>query len=598
VSTNAAGTDSLGGRSIFPAFSPDGTKVAFTFGPPDPVPVDLLGTDDVYVRDLTTGTTTLVSVDPSGTSDGDDDSWAADFSPDGTKVVFASEATNLGVGYGNHAADIFVRDLAAGTTTLVSVNAAGTDGGNSASVDARYSPDGTKILFESYASDLGPTDTNNTQDTYLRDLVTGTTTLVTHNAAGTDSANGTSGFDPEFSPDGTHIVFVDFGSDVVANDGNGTFDVFVHEVATGTNTLVSTDVTGTEAAEHGGQGPRFAPDGETIVFTSEGADLVADDTNGAFDVFAYDLATGTNELLTTNAAGTGSAGGASFSGELTADGTKLLFTSSASDLGPTDTNDRADVYLRDLTTGTTTLVSANAAGTDSTVEGATNETFAATFSPDERQVVFASEGTGFGPTDTNGTTDVYARHLDRDVTTLVSANATGTNSGNGPSYDHLVAPAGGGILFLSRASNLGPVDTNRAQDIYLARFDGADLSIEATGSPEPVASGGELAYQITATNSGPDEASDASAALLLPTGTTYVDAQTSTGTCAPPGQDQPRLIVCQVGDLAPDGEVTVTITATVTASAGATLSAIARVQSTTADFDDRNEATHVDSTVT
>lgn len=89
--------------------------------------------------------------------------------------------------------DVVVYGLPRATVTLVSANAAGTDSGNGRSADGMVSAYGTHVAFLSEATDLGPTDTNGVQDVYVRDLVTGVTTLVSANATGTDAGNGASG---------------------------------------------------------------------------------------------------------------------------------------------------------------------------------------------------------------------------------------------------------------------------------------------------------------------------------------------------------------------------------------------------------------------
>src|SRR5215475_8517617 len=81
-------------------------------------------------------------------------------SSDGTKIAFATRANNLGPTDTNGQQDVYVRDLTAGTTTLVSVNAAGTDSANGNSTAPVFSPDGTKIAFQTTGSDLGPVDTD------------------------------------------------------------------------------------------------------------------------------------------------------------------------------------------------------------------------------------------------------------------------------------------------------------------------------------------------------------------------------------------------------------------------------------------------------
>jgi Tol biopolymer transport system component len=89
---------------------------------------------------------------------------------------------------------------------------------------------------------------------------------------------------------------------------------------------------------------------------------VDNDTNGLQDVFLRDLFAGTTLLVSANRAGTGSGSGVSYSPAITQDGRFVVFVSTASDLVDNDTNRSEDVFVRDLQTGTTTLVSINGSG--------------------------------------------------------------------------------------------------------------------------------------------------------------------------------------------------------------------------------------------
>ncbi|HZG51620.1 MAG TPA: hypothetical protein VEZ40_05725 [Pyrinomonadaceae bacterium] len=101
--------------------------------------------------------------------------------------------------------NIYVRDLHTGATTLVSINRAGKDGGNRSSTDPVISGDGRYVAFQSAASNLTANDTNNTKDVFVRDLQTGTTMLASAKLSGGDSGNGES-FNPYISANGQVVT--------------------------------------------------------------------------------------------------------------------------------------------------------------------------------------------------------------------------------------------------------------------------------------------------------------------------------------------------------------------------------------------------------
>src|SRR5262249_35873438 len=159
-----------------------------------------------------------------------------------------------------------------------------------------FSPDGSKIAFISYASGFGATDTNDQPDVYLADLGTGKVSLVSVNQAGTDAgARGATG--PVFDPTGTKILFTSGSDDLVAGDSNGATDVFVRDLVAGTTTLVSATPAGT-AGNLSSSSPLVGPDGPQVAFASAASNLVPGvvDDNGGYDVFVRDLGTGTTSL--------------------------------------------------------------------------------------------------------------------------------------------------------------------------------------------------------------------------------------------------------------------------------------------------------------
>ena len=132
---------------------------------------------NVFLRDRTNQTTTLVSVNLSGSAGGNGDSLPVDLSADGRYALFESNASDLVPGDTNQAADIFLRDLSSNSTLLVSISTNG-GVGNGTSRSPAITPDGRFVAFVSAANNLVPDDTNGIPDVFVRDLLAGTTTLV------------------------------------------------------------------------------------------------------------------------------------------------------------------------------------------------------------------------------------------------------------------------------------------------------------------------------------------------------------------------------------------------------------------------------------
>jgi hypothetical protein len=484
VSVNRTGTNVGNGPSYFDSVSADGRFVSFSSEATDLVantsgePTN--GQTNVFVRDLQTETTTLVSVNRTGTNSGNGASGCnapvlcggvgSVLSANGRFVAFTSIATDLVANDTNGQRSIFVRDLQTGTTILVSVNRFGTNSGNGDSGHPNISADGRFVTFDSNASDLAPNDNNGSLDVFVRDLQTETTSLVSVNAAGTGSGNAGSAGLSVITPGGRFVVFNSGASDLVANDNNGTNDVFLRDLQAGTTTLVSVNRFGTNSGNQSSAVASVSADGRYVAFQSNASDLVANDTNGKFvDVFVRDIQMGVTTLVSVNKTGTGSGNNGSGHPWISADGRFVVFESGASDLVANDTNADNDVFVRDLQTGTTSLVSVNRFGTNSgngpSLLAFTS--FGPRISADDRIVAFLSAASDLVANNTNGGSDVFVRDLQTGTTTLVSVNLEGTNSGNNGSgvLDNgdgsLGMSADGRIIaFSSDATDLVSNDTN------------------------------------------------------------------------------------------------------------------------------------------
>ena len=405
--------------------------------------------------------TNRVSVDSSGMAgnrdSGETDVPAVAISADGTLLAFRSEATNLVAGDTNGTTDIFVHDTTTGITERVSVDSNGTQG-NSWSVQPSISDDGRFVAFISDASNLVPGDKNGKLDVFVRDRVNGTTERVSVDSSGAeatdDSVVGT------ISADGSFVAFASAASNLVANDTNGTVDVFVRDRSLGTTERVSVDSTGFEGDASSLDVPAISADGSVVVFSSYADNLVANDTNNDQDVFSHDRSTGATELVSVSTQGV--------QGDLhsripsiSKDGRVVVFQSNATTLVANDSNMLIDVFLHDRSTGTTDRISLDSSGGE-----ANGNSFYSRVRADGLFAVFVSDATNLVAGDTNRFPDVFLRDLTAGTTQRLNLDSSGAQANNA-SGSAAIAGAGGAVGFTSIATNLVSNDTNHAWDVFV-----------------------------------------------------------------------------------------------------------------------------------
>jgi Tol biopolymer transport system component len=342
-----------------PSISADGRFVVFDSDASNLVPEDTNNNIDIFVRDTLTNTTTRVSVNSEG-DQGNSLSWRPSISGDGRFVVFSSDASNLVPGDTNNSRDIFVRDTLTNTTTRVSVDSAGNQADKS-SHEPSISANGRFVAFSSDAFNLVPGDTNSSYasyDIFVRDTLTNTTTRVSVNSAG-NQANASSS-SPSISADGRFVAFDSYSSNIVSGDTNRSEDIFVRDTLTNTTTRVSVNSAGNQANE-GSTGPFISTDGRFVVFNSNASNIVQGDTNNKNDIFVRDTLTNTTTRVSVDSAGNQANDDCSRS-SISADGRFVTFYSYATNLVLRDTNDASDVFVRDTLTNTTTRLSVGSEG--------------------------------------------------------------------------------------------------------------------------------------------------------------------------------------------------------------------------------------------
>jgi Tol biopolymer transport system component len=354
--------DSAGGGNI----TPDGRYVAFStlawnFDERD---YEEPTNADVFVRDRVLAITTLVSLSSDGTK-GNGQSGDPSISADGRYVVFHSSSNNLVEGDTNRRRDVFIHDRDAdqdgvfdepgGISTIRMT--VGHDGEESDgnSENARITPDGRIVVFDSLATNLVPFDTNRVEEVFVHDrdldedgvfdepsaVLTYRVSIDSDGREG-DADSGSSAI----SADGRYVVFSSAAENLTCCDFNELRDVFLRDRERGRTVLVSMGINGRSGNASSGS-PAISANGAYVVFASGAGDLVPDDRNGVADVFVFDVATHETERAVMGIGGE-EPNGESHDPAADGLGCFVTFSSRATNLVEGDTNEAQDVFVVQL----------------------------------------------------------------------------------------------------------------------------------------------------------------------------------------------------------------------------------------------------------
>lgn len=504
VSATPAGA-AANGDSALPSISDLGTRVAYISSANNLAGTDTDTLSDIYVRDLGAADSVLASAQdgsPSGTGAGGVQD--GEISGDGARVVFTSTTSTYVSGADSDTkADVWRRTLSTKANVLVSVSDSEVNSDQpaySAATDAT----GGRVAFTTSSTNVGGTDNGN--DLYVRDVAAGQTKVITDGAQGIFgtalthgtgervlfAANGVlpdgptpeavhaapilggslqlvsvpesgtplqpgltdtpeANFTPEnhrVSADGRYVVF---SSRAPALGGPSDRQVcFRRDVHTGETLRVSPDQGGTPVRCYT---TSISADGSKVAFVTDAALDPADSGNDA-DIYVRDIATGAVTFVSRADTATGvNSDGTMYDAELSADGAHVAFASNATNLGAPGGG--FHVYERDLTTATTTVVDRTTAGAIGTAG-----TFDSTVGIDAtgRRVAFATN-THLDPVkDTDGYPDVYVRDIPAGTTTLASVQSTSLGGAKGSLGSLAPTLSGNGnvVAFLGGSPNLDP----------------------------------------------------------------------------------------------------------------------------------------------
>lgn len=445
---------------------------------------------DIYARDLSSNTTTLVSAgDPEceetcGNANIDVGAVSGGIVADGKEVIFFTDE-RLSKQDTDNQADVYARSLETGKTTLVSIGDPSCPGSCGNGLTPAFfkgvSADGSEVVF-STAEAMVSGDTNGRTDLYERNLSTGETKLVSTPGACPVVEGSELDCTPVYegiSSDGSHVFF-ESNARISTEDTDSKQDVYDWSSVSGTASLASTG-TGGEAG-NGAHDARYAgssADGSALfVLTDER--LAASDTDSGQDV--YVRRGGETELVSE---GDGSCvtkslcdKPASLAWVSPSGSTAILRTEEP--LLAEDEDEADDMYSRALPGGPTTLVSRP--DSSCTVAGCGNGVYGASFagaSSDGSRIFFSTRESllspdpeePLAPSDSDESTDVYER--EGTATKLVSV---GVVNGNG-AYDAQLrgVSANGARAFFVTSEQLTGEDADTSQDVYMRSAGGTLL---------------------------------------------------------------------------------------------------------------------------
>lgn len=383
-------------------------------------------------------------------------------SGDGRSIAFASrEATSAGAA---GITDVMVWQSGTPGAVTASVSSAGVRG-DSLSGGASLSADGRLVAFQSQADNLGPGADARSQGVFVRDLATGTTTCVSLAPTGAPGDGGAT--QPAISADGHFVAFTSSASNLVESDTNAEADVFLHDRASGATRRVSVATDGSEANGRS-ESPAVSADGRFVAFASSAGNLVPGDANGAPDVFVRDVPTGRTECVSLGLAGGTADRGATHPG-ISGDGRFVTFTSSSSDLvtadwTPLPTGLRpSHVYVHDRETHETRRIDVEV------LDGRRmGDACQPSISADGRFVAYQAMAARMSHDDDPERWQIHVADLETGEVQRVTSGPSASALGNGHSMDPVLSADGSWIAFASSATNLVPEEGPRVTSIYRA----------------------------------------------------------------------------------------------------------------------------------
>ena len=398
---------------------------------------------------------------------------------------------------------------AADTTVLVS-RAEGGEGpkGDGRSVSPSISGDGRYVAFVSAARNLSAEDRDGVRDVFVRDLALGTTTLVSRASGPRGAAGNGDSLRPRISAGGRYVAFESRASNLSPADRDRRTHVYVRDLGRARTVLASRagGRRGAVASAHA-TGASVSSDGRLVAFDSPAANLTRADDDSAgnrYDVFVRDLRRGRTELVSRASGARGRAGSASAQARISADGRWVAFDSGSSHLTPEGNRAVLQVYLRDLRRKRTVLVS-RAGGRHG--RPATGTSSQPVVSAHGRYVAFESRDPRLGPGD-GSRFDLLVRDLRTHTTRLATPRSAPAGGGEAPPECYSISGSGRYLAYERQVGGRLAVfvhDLHRGGTVLASRASGpAGRPARAdSGCPSLSGDGGVVAFESVAAGLDP-----------------------------------------------------------------------------------------------
>ena len=320
-------------------------------------------------------------------------------------------------------------------------------------------------------------DTNGNTDIFVHDRQTGETTRIS--VANDGSEGDENSTTPSISADGRFVSFYSRSSNLAGDTSHGQIfvhdrqtsettrisiarDIFVSDRQTGETTRISLSKDGINVNSTGS--PSISANGRYIIFGTDASYFVNDPNSFESEIFLHDRQTGETTPVSVNSDGIlASFFSYAYTASISADGRYIAFSTKASNLVASDTNDESDVFVHDRQTGETTRVSVASDGSEGYGKSANPS-----ISSDGRFVSFNSWSSNLVADDSNHLRDIFVHDRQTGETTRVSITSNGIPRGDSlPSSTQSISADGQFIAFRSSATNLVPGDTNNNVDIFV-----------------------------------------------------------------------------------------------------------------------------------